>query len=271
MKLTIPTYDLYTVCDYIEYFAFLNDECCLYRDVLSDDADKDIDGINIDDVIEELERRLILYGKNRPYEIYKKKKVKSLFVDKENNLHYLYTLYYALYGGGSVTTSISNLFEEIVDNAVKNYLNTSLSLITSFGQNTCNLKNKIPEIRDAIKESIGNIDNMPKMVKDGGIDIITYKPLDDRGNQLIILTDATIGKNWRLKRVNHIIEHWREYIHFKVCPYTSLAIVHVVEPEEFHTMSKENGLIFDRCRIIQYFKLEKSIYNKLLNWKGKVA
>lgn len=219
-------------CNYIEYNTFCD------GDILFDEFDTDDNGLQLADIITELKRRLSLYGDNFvPYEI-KRDSIKSLFIDKDNYLHYFYCLYYALQGG-SFPIAVTNIFEQITDNSLKNYFGTTNSAITSIGQNTGNLRGSIDSIRIALKEVKGNYDVIAPQAKDGGVDIVTYKPLDDRGNQIVCLTDATIGKNWKSqKSVITKLNYWTDYILFKVCPITCLSIVHIVDEAEFYQASR---------------------------------
>lgn len=255
---------LSSYCDYIEYCCFTNNE------IRFSEFDINESSFTLDDVKNELERRLELYDSFSPFTI-GRRSIESNLINKEDFYHYLYCLYYAN-EGGQTTIQNTNLFESISDICLKNYFNTNSSIITSVGQNTSLLIDKIELIVGNLKEDKGNFENMPQMAKDGGIDIITYKPLDFRGNQLVCLTDATIGKNWGTqKNVNSTLQMWREYVHFKTCPLTCLSIVHIVEPEKFHFSSKMNGIIFDRTRIMKYYTEVETVKNELLNWVGRIA
>jgi hypothetical protein len=251
--------NLFSYCDFIEYCCFTDNE------IPFKDFDINDSTFTLDDVKKELNRRLDLYSSFEPF-IVKRKKVVSLLINKTDNLHYFYCLYFSL-KGGTAQTSITNIFEKISDVCLKKYFDTTTSIITSIGQNNVLLRNAIEEIRLKLKESKGSDENIPKKAKDGGIDIITYKPIDSRGNQVICLTDATIGKNWRSdKMVQHQLQSWTEFVHFKITPITCLTIIHIIEPENFHGSSKANGLLFDRTRIMKYYTVDSSITNDLNLW-----
>lgn len=251
---------LNSYCNYIEYCAFCN------NDIYFDEFDTDESGLQQVDIIAELGRRLTLYGNAFvPFAI-RKDKIESLIVEKDNYLHYFYCLYYAVVGGNSSTFN-TNIFELITDNCLKNYFGTTNSTITSIGQSSSNLRGSIEAIRVSLIEVKGNYENIRPQAKDGGIDIVTFKPLDNRGNQIVCLTDATIGKNWRdQKQVITKLNYWKEYIHFKVCPVTCLSIVHIVDEADFYQASKDNGLIFDRARIMKYFISDNLLKTRLISW-----
>lgn len=255
---------LSSYCDYIEYCCFTNNE------ILFSEFDINDSTFTLDDVKNELERRLDLYDSFLPFSI-GRRSISSQLTNKEDFYHYLYCLYYAN-TGGQTSIQNTNVFESISDVCLRNYFNTSSSIITSVGQNTSLLIDKIDLIVGNLKEDKGNFGNMPPMAKDGGVDIITYKPLDARGNQLVCLTDATIGKNWETqKNVHSTLKMWQEYIHFKTCPLTCLSIVHIVEPEKFHFSSKMNGIIFDRTRIMKYYHEEENVKRELISWVERIA
>jgi len=244
-------------CNFIEYEVFTNNEIGF--------DEFDLSELSFKDITQELTRRLELYGPFKPYNILKKK-VKSTILKKDENLHYYYCLYYAVKGGNSRVAE-TNIFEVITNVSLKNYFCTNDSIITSVGQNSTNLRGAIEKIRISLKESKGNYDDMAIQAKDGGIDIVTFKPIDKRGNQMICLTDATIGRNWiSQKKVASKIHYWKDYIHFKVIPMTCLSIVHIVQDADFYKASRENGLIFDRARIMRYFSTDLNLESSLKSW-----
>src|SRR5690606_5181411 len=147
-----------------------------------DEFDTDETRLQLHDVIDELKRRLDLYGTFVPYEI-QKKRVVSKIDDKMGNLHYFYCLYYSIKGGSS-DRNVSNLFEEITDVCLLKYFGTDKSHLTSIGQNNSNLKKAIEQIPAIINEKKGSFEEVAIQAKDGGIDIITFKPLDNRSNKL---------------------------------------------------------------------------------------
>lgn len=255
---------LSSYCDYIEYCCFTNDEIFFSEFDINDTS------FTLDDIKNELERRLDLYNPFIPFNI-GRRSINSRLENKDEYYHYLYCLYYANVGG-QTTIENTNIFERISDVCLKNYFNTDNSIVTSVGQNTLLLIDKINSIVEDLKEDVGNFQNMPPMAKDGGIDIITYKPFDIRGNQLVCLTDATIGKNWdSQKNVFSTLQMWQDYIHFKTCPLTCLSIVHIVEPEKFHSSSRMNGMIFDRARIMKYYMDNQDVKHELINWVRRIA
>jgi hypothetical protein len=245
-------------CNYIEYVCFTTDVMMFSEFDLGD-------GLEIEDIIEELKRRLDLYGAFIPYEI-KRNSVVGRIADKDNFLHYFYCLYYSVQGGTS-SSAVTNIFEHITDNSLKNYFCSNYSSITSIGQNSTNLKGSIEALRLKLNETKGNYDDISVNAKDGGIDVVTFKPIDARGNQVVCLTDATIGKNWKsTKKVTTKLGYWTKYIHFKVTPITCLSLVHIVDESDFFNASNDNGLIFDRTRIMRYFTSDKVISTSLTAW-----
>lgn len=259
MSLVFPTINssdtkISSYCNFIEYNCFVNDE------ISFDELDINEYTSTFTNVIDELKRRLDLYDTFIPYEI-KKNKIISKLPNKKQYLYYSYCLYYSLKGGNS-DSKITNIFEKISDLSLKNYFGTSSSIITSIGQDSGLLINKIDSISDRLFETIGNKEVIPPKAKDGSIDIITFKPIDKRGNQLICLTDATIGKSWKDDKVVNIqLNKWKQFIHFKCEPTTCLSIVHVVSSEDFKTASFNNGLLFDRTRVVKYYYNSEYVNN----------
>lgn len=266
MKLILEgdTNDISYLCDYIELVTFIDGKCDIEETVNIDDADQ------LKDILNMLKFRLKLYDKYTPYKIERKIVVSSFVKCRNKHKHYMYCLYYAVKGGANISTDVTNIFEMIVDNALKRYINTNESIITSFGQNKGNLKNNIEAFAERLHEH-HNPGTVNSNAKDGGVDIITFKPLDERGNSIVILTDATVGKNWENKTVSVKLNYWKEYINFKVHPVTCLAMVHTINTEKMHDASMKNGLIFDRSRIIQFYVHDESIHKELTTWESKIC
>lgn len=275
--IALPSNDRSIICDYIEYAAFIQGECSIdsyyEEEDNSDDNDESASTSQKKDIKDSLRQRLKLYGSYSPYRITENTVISNFDNDdlRKQNLHYLFCLHYSLLGGYKASREVSTLFERIVESAIKNYLNTSYSILTSFGNNELTIKEKIHKMVQDTKEVVGDLSLMPVHAKDGGIDIVTYKPLDERGNQIIVLTDATIGKNWKEKNVYSKIKHWEQYVHFKNDPITCLAIVGIIPTENFHSASRDNGLLFDRTRIMGYYVPQDKIQEDLEIWRTLIC
>lgn len=269
MRTTLPDFKLNTLCDYAEYLSILEGEFD-FNEIPLDENDKPV--VEIKDVASVLEERSKWYGDKVPFLVSRDKIERIVNEDKLDNYnHYLFCLYYALYGG-SENKKASDIFELITDVALKKYVGTEDSILTSFSASSDRtMKEKIHSIIHGTKENIGNIDYMPKKSKDGGIDIVTYKSLDNRGNQIVVLTDATIGKNWMNKCLAPKLESWKEYIFFKVCPITCVSTVHIIDKDSIHNQSKGKGLLMDRTRIFKFYQIDNEINALLLNWKNEVC
>lgn len=270
MPTVIPSSDLDDICDFLEYEAFLKGECSLSSVITEDDDDNE----RLSSIKALLEHRLNLYNPYAPFEI-KRGKIKSKFktdISKEKNLHYLFCLHYSLNGAPKVSRDISTLFENIVDNSLKQYLQTSSSILTSFGDTDSNIESKIRHMLNETNEKMGDLSLIPRFAKDGGVDIVTYKSLDKRGNQIIILTDATLGKrSWKEKVVAVKVNLWTKYIHFHVNPITCLALARIIPTEVFFETSANNGLLFDRSRIVGLYTPSDPLTQILQNWKTSVC
>lgn len=275
--ITLPSNNRSAICDYIEYTAFLRGKCSIdsyyIEDDNLDDDDESSGTSQQNDIKDSLQRRLNLYGSYKPYRITGYTVVSNFDNEdlQKHNLHYLFCLHYSLLGGYQASREVTTLFERIVESAIKNYLNTSYSILTSFGNNEMTIKEKIKAFAYDANEMLVDLSLMPANAKDGGIDIVTYKPLDERGNQIIVLTDATIGKNWQEKNVYSKIKHWEQYVHFKNDPITCLAIAGIIPTENFHYASRNNGLLFDRTRIMGYYVSQDQIQKDLENWRTQAC
>lgn len=149
------------------------------------------------------------------------------------------------------TKEISELFEKIVGEALKNYL----------GENA---KYKLVDIEPVIDiEEFCKTDlletphrNAQKTFKNKEMtprcDLIVWKNIGVRMGKVILLIQCKSGKNWRKGHpVN--LDLWKtKIIRFLADPIKVFAITDLLEASEISNRSDEKGLIIDRAGIIKW-------------------
>ncbi len=173
-------------------------------------------------------------------------------------------------GGNANADGSAELFEDISANAVKNYLGDGSKSIM-VGEGRANLtETRLKQISKEIHENTGLYDNLPNQAKDDGVDFIVYKPIDERNvGNLVILGQACIGKNFRLKK--SIRQRWQnEYITYAVKPPTTLlSIVCFLEADELKKVHSDfdNSIVFDKGRIMKYYNTnDKDLNSRIINF-----
>lgn len=105
--------------------------------------------------------------------------------------------------------------------------------------------------------------------KDRGVDVVGWVPfVDKRSGQIIVLLQCAAGHNWETK-LPVPIEAWRQYIHWAFNPIRAFAVPCVINERQWHDMSKDKGLLFDRVRILNLLSSElpeNSLSSELKAW-----
>jgi hypothetical protein len=217
----------------------------------------------------ELERRQHLYS--RP--LYR---VEDRTVERETDEQppeYLACLLLSLYGVQGDTQLPPKLFERLTCEAVRYYLS---GLATVFGwpfdpedresveeeQQELQIKRKIRRLAEDLGERFVEAPLSP-FKKDRGIDIVGWIPFrEKRSGQVVVLLQCAAGHNWVIKRPVPL-DAWREYIHWGCCPIIAFSIPCIISERDWHDTSKDNGILFDRVRIVNL--LSEGIRDQALN------
>jgi hypothetical protein len=141
--------------------------------------------------------------------------------------------------------TMAKLFERITRCAVERYLGGSATI---FGwEGVGDIGARVKQLADSIGEQF--VLTPRSRYKDRGVDVVGWKPFDNRSGQVVILTQCAAGFNWvRKSPVPH--RAWEQYIHWSAPPNIGLAIPSIVPPDDWHDRCLEMGVLFDRPRLI---------------------
>lgn len=93
--------------------------------------------------------------------------------------------------------------------------------------------------------------------KDGGVDVIGWKKLDERPGKIVFLVQCAAGESWRDKEMIPL-ESWREWIFFATKPIEVLAFPSIYfigsypEEEESWRFCCQGRLLMDRLRLAAF-------------------
>ncbi len=257
--------DIGTVADWIELNVAVEKQplskAALTSKVESSTGDDPGDAF-ISSVWDELEYRMQLYGSHPPFIVEALEVTPN--ITWEGNPEYLMCIILSLTGNPQNPVATGKLFERVSKEAAKNYL-CGKALV--FGH-PANLT--ISEVCSTICEKFKS--ELPANYNDRGLDVIAWKPFDDkRGNQVIVLMQCAGGANWTSKTGDVVLRAWSEkYITFGCKPVRGFSTVVIVSnSEQFEEISFETDLLFDRTRIYrntQSFSLEDGLRNEVLLW-----
>lgn len=230
-----------------------------------------VDEEDIDSVFLELERRVLLYGKNKPFEIDGTNIIPK--AKWKNCPEYSLCLFYSTYGvgrtlKGSKRDMGTKLFEDITKYCLENYL-SSFGFLFGF-PSTLSFKDQLDLFANKINEK--RIDDPNPHDKDRDVDLVICKQFDEiRNNSILIFVQCAAGKNWDDKKPV-AIESYRRYFSFSnKAVVSSMAITQVVSIEEWNNACDDYGVIIDRARLYRIFSsksnsLSKPLKNKIIKW-----
>ena len=190
---------------------------------------------------------------------------------------YVACLLLSLYGVQGSTQVPGKLFERLVRLAMTNYLSGNAVIFGWPFEDVEAEKDKEPAITRKIKKLAYDLGERfyeapDARYKDRGVDVIGWIPFKDRrSGQVIVLLQCAAGHNWEDK-LPVPIEAWRQYIHWASNPIPAFAVPCVVNERQWHDMSKDKGILFDRVRILNLLPSdlpEKPLSDELRTWVDK--
>jgi hypothetical protein len=200
----------------------------------------------------ELERRQQLYSRLFF-------RVEDRLIEPESNYQpseYLACLLLSLYGGQGSVHHPAKLFERISCEAISHYLcGQALVFGWPFDPNEqsdeeeeSRIKRKIRSVAEALGEKFSEAP--PAIFKDRGLDVVGWIPfIDRRSSQIVVLMQSTVEQNWK-KKLPVPLDAWCQYIHWGCSPVRAFAIPRVINEREWHEVSVDKGILFDRVRIV---------------------
>jgi hypothetical protein len=219
------------------------------------------------DVMNELERRLGLYGQDAPYKI-NGLRIEPTIKWTNHPIHTL-CLIFSTYGVESDTKKGTILFEKIGAKLLKEFFNCE-SAHLGFPTNS-SLKKQLDNVALTSSEIRGAF-NPGSKEKDSGVDIILWKSLKDlRSSQVIILVQCGAGADWKEKRPISL-NMWNHYINWNYeTTVPSMVMTEIVENDKWLKYSKYYGVLIDRARLFRIYNsnlsnIPKPFINEIREW-----
>jgi hypothetical protein len=264
--------DINRIADWIELYLLFSKNQISKSKILSV-LEKDgitIEEEDVDSAIQELTRRLELYGKVKPYKIEKNNIFPNF--DWKKFPEFALCLYYSTYGVGKTMKGTNRdmgtkLFEDIAKNCIESYLQSSGYL---FGfPSKSSFKEQLDDFAKIIKEN--RFENPSPHDKDRDVDLIVFKQLDDvRDNCILLFVQCAAGKNWDEKKAV-AIESYRRFLSFSLkATISSLATTQIVDINEWRNACDDYGIIIDRARLYRMFSngniIPKKLKQEIVTW-----
>lgn len=170
------------------------------------------------------------------------------------------------------------LFEEVAADIARNYFGCgaeslvfgTASTITDFGEKIAHLCSRMD-----LPYHFRNRDKEPVVVKDGKLDIVVWKNFaDKRDSMLIGFGQCKTGSNFR----NHVTELHPDAFCDKwldtspaLMPIRLFLVTEAVF-ERWYSTARDSGLLFDRCRLIDYAdQVSDNVVDRVKSWTNAAA
>lgn len=166
---------------------------------------------------------------------------------------YLICLILSLFGVQGKTQLPGKLFERITREVVENYLDGEAVVFgwpfeKIDGDEETAIKQKVRQLAGDLSEKF--YETPASRFKDRGLDIVGWTPhYDKRSSQVILLIQCAAGHNWNDK-LPVPLDAWCQYIHWASNPIKAFAVPCVISERDWHDVSKDKGILFDRIRIM---------------------
>ena len=205
-----------------------------------------------------MERRKALLGPKYPFEV---NEFAVVFDQSMSNSNYLYFLlmtrpnYPVSWQTGIPTQEESDLFEEVVALALKEYLGDAAEAIpfgwpSKFGRPQ-EFHLAINWLAEKLGLKLGSAFRPPRK-KDGGVDVVAWKPFKDRRSGFpIYLIQCTLQKEYVSKSRDIDLRIWAGWLELDRDPVTVLAIPRAIAPGEGWNEVTANSIIFERFRLVE--------------------
>lgn len=259
--------DVDRLSDWIELYVLSEKKVISKSKIISilEDNSIESDEDKVDSAITELDRRLILYGKIKPYEV--KGTIISPKFDWKRYPEHTLCLYYSTYGAGSHDEG-TKLFEQVTKKCVENELKWK-SILFGFPA-SISFKSQLDTFAEQIHEH--RDENPSPHDKDRDVDIVVWKQFDDdRSNVILLFIQCAAGKNWDGKKPVAITSY-RRFVSFNYkVAIPSLSITQIISISDWRNATDDYGIVLDRARLFRMFtsstyRVNAQLKKQLSNW-----
>ena len=171
------------------------------------------------------------------------------------------------------TQDESDLFEEFVAHALADYLGDGAEAIpfgwpSKFGR-PLEFPLAINWLADKLGLKLGSAFRPPRR-KDGGVDVVAWKPFKDRRSGFpIYLVQCTLQKEYVSKSRDIDLRIWAGWLEMDHDPVSILAIPRSIAPGESWNEASANSIIFERIRLSE--SMERPVSEEVQRYVEKLV
>lgn len=287
-----PQAEIHELADYAEFLALKNGASSS-RDVVGylnqidendnnigcDDND-DINAAQMDEVMTEIHRRLESCNGRYPFALDESGTIVRFdtSVRLEDRVVYLYLLLSTRLNmtSSKVQDGIdgTELLEDLSACVLRNYLGGNRAKSFVFGTATRGaFSDKITDLCCQLNEGsyYRSLDSVPPSAKDDKLDAVAWVPFCDRSpGQLIIFGQCKTGTTWRdhvsQLQPDAFIKRWMTNPYL-IDPLRAFCVSEAVNRSRWNGLSVYSGLLFDRCRLMDYsYEIPEILLTRMESW-----
>ena len=255
-----------------------------YSDGVAEEDEIDRD---IEDAYEEIERRQDACGNGYPFAIVDNGK--TLQAGEDDNAEQVIYKYLLLatrlnMGVNRLHADIdgTQLFERLSADVGREYFGErAMSLVFGTVAGVPNFEERVNDLCQRLGEGGGFENNGPSggQPKDGKLDIVVWKPFcDGLPGKLVGFGQCKTGHSWRdtltQLQPGAFMGKWVKSPHISVPPVRMFFVSEALEMSkgEKYQQSQDGGLIFDRCRIVDFSgSVSDEVIDEVTKWTAAAA
>ena len=263
-----------------EIVAYLGRQDDNDHNIGCDDND-DENADELDEVMNEVERRKAACGEGYPFELeFNGTVLRYIPVDDNHRSDvYRYLLLSTRLNMQSQRTHAdidgTGLLEEIAARVLQCYLGPARARSVVFGTAS---KGKFEDKVNYLCREIGeggcfsNIDAVPVQANDDKLDTVTWIPfVDKKPGQLVVFGQCKTGTNWRDQitqlQPNAFLRRWTSSRSYLVDPLRALCVSEAADRSRWNGTVVYSGLFLDRCRIVDFCEsLDPDLLSRVKVW-----
>lgn len=256
------------IADWIELYVLSERKPISKSKIISviENHSGEADEIKIDSAIQELIRRLLLYGNVKPYSI--KNNIVTPNFNWKKYPELTLCLLFSTHGAIKAHKG-SKLFEQLTKSCVDFFLGSDSM---NFGfPSGISFKSQLDKLATKCNEE--RRDNPKSTDKDRGVDIVAWSTFDDsRNSNIYILLQCAAGGNWKDKSVMPYMASWRRYISWNTSTtIPAISITQIIESDDWTNAVDQLGFIIDRARLFRTitstgYKTNVQLKKQITDW-----
>lgn len=250
------------------------------------DDNDDENADELDEVMNEIERRQMACGEGYPFELDLDGTVLRYKTDQENHRSDVYRYLLLSTRLNMKTQRVhheidgTTLLEEISASVLKNYLGANRANSLVFGTAASgSFEDKINHLCRKLGEGgrYENIDGGIAQAKDDKLDAVAWVPFtDEKPGQLVVFGQCKTGSNWEglmtQLQPDAFLARWTSQKRYLLNPTRAFCISEAINRAQWNSSLLYAGLMFDRCRLVDYCDdLDEELLTRIRLWNSAAS